>query len=414
VAALPRGMPPAVVVTLVRHAECVANVAGVLPGDDDPELTARGTAQVRRLEERLRGDRFDLVVSSPLRRTRATAAAIGAPRVDPRWREFDFGHWKGRSPEEIEERSPGRFRAFAAGIEDAVSGGERMSRFTGRVAEGWRAIVDELRPRGRAVVVTHAAPIMTILGRVLGLADPYRCCALVGNASLTTVAEEEDGRRRLLSFNDRLHLPEPDAGTTSVYLFRHGRTEANVAGRWQGRTDTPLDEVGERQARRLARVAPALDVLYTSPLARARHTARLLAAEQGLSVEVVEELSEIDFGSWEDRTATEVRARDPEAFAAVYRDDRDLPRGGSGETFAAAGARLAAAIEELVAAHPGERIGVVGHGGVVRAYLCRLLGIPFAGRGRIGIMANAAMSRFDFGADGPRLVTWNGDPRFGA
>src|SRR5436190_14632330 len=99
-----------------------------------------------------------------------------------------------------------------------------------------------------------------------------------------------------------------DVRVTTLLLARHGETDWNHARRWQGHADRPLTERGRAQAASLAeRLADiALDAVYASDLQRARETAAVVAAKQGLEVIELRDLREVDVGSWEDRTLTEL------------------------------------------------------------------------------------------------------------
>ncbi len=110
--------------------------------------------------------------------------------------------------------------------------------------------------------------------------------------------------------------------TRRVVLWRHGRTEWNVAGRVQGQTDTALDEVGVRQAAaaaaRLASLRPVR--ILSSDLQRARHTAEELSRLTGVPVELDERLREMNFGEREGLTWKESWERFPDLMKAMLED----------------------------------------------------------------------------------------------
>lgn len=142
---------------------------------------------------------------------------------------------------------------------------------------------------------------------------------------------------------------------TDLVLWRHGETDHNVAGRVQGRVDVPLNATGTAQAVQAARALAALrpSRIVSSPLARARATAQVLAEELGggtgaaVPVDVVEDLVERSFGAWEGLTRTQIETGWPEA-AQVWRAGGD-PQGVGVETRAHAAARVGSAIESLMA-----------------------------------------------------------------
>src|SRR5947208_1264778 len=131
-----------------------------------------------------------------------------------------------------------------------------------------------------------------------------------------------------------------------VVLLRHGRTEWNATGRFQGQMDAPLDGIGRAQAEAAAvAVAPMRpDVIVTSDLSRAAHTAAAVAAEAGVEPVVDARLREIYLGSWQGLTRAEARAKFPDEYAS-WQTGEDARRG-DGETYAEVGARPAEGVSE--------------------------------------------------------------------
>jgi broad specificity phosphatase PhoE len=149
---------------------------------------------------------------------------------------------------------------------------------------------------------------------------------------------------------------------TRLLLLRHGQTEFSVQRRYSGRGDPELTPLGHAQAAgaaaRLARV-PDVAAVLTSPLRRARQTARLVADATGAPLVVRDRLVETDFGDWDGLTFAEARARDPRVHADWLGSEDVAPPGG--ESFAAVGRRIEAERTELVAEHPGATLVLVSH-----------------------------------------------------
>ncbi len=166
---------------------------------------------------------------------------------------------------------------------------------------------------------------------------------------------------------------------TTLILVRHGETEWNRSGRWQGQADAPLNERGREQARALADELAGEQVaaVYASDLSRAQETAELIAARLGRPVEVDPRLREVHVGGWSGLTTAEIEARFPDDVVRWYEGDPSHNFDG-GETYAAMGKRVVAALEEIAARHPGEQILVVLHGGPIRALLAHAAGITYA------------------------------------
>ncbi|MGH3037299.1 MAG: histidine phosphatase family protein [Gaiellaceae bacterium] len=180
---------------------------------------------------------------------------------------------------------------------------------------------------------------------------------------------------------------------TTVYLARHGQSDWNAAGRWQGHADRPLTALGLRQAAELAEELAdvTLDAVYSSDLRRARETAEAVAVQRRQTVVVLPELREVDVGSWSGLTRAEAKERFPQAF-------RRWADGGQGwddgETFEHMAERVVEAVRDLAAGHAGGTLLVVSHGGPIRALHAVALGLDVSQHRRLApVEPNARLSR---------------------
>jgi len=165
-----------------------------------------------------------------------------------------------------------------------------------------------------------------------------------------------------------------------LYLIRHGATDNNEASppRLQGRrTDPGLSKAGFEQAARTARwlAEQGVDAVYSSPLLRARQTAEQIAKLRGLTVQLVDDLIEIDVGCWEGLAWEEIEQRDPEAYR-LFMTDASVHPYLDGENLGTVLSRTIPAMARLMAANLGRRVAVVAHNVVNRAYLAHLLDLP--------------------------------------
>jgi broad specificity phosphatase PhoE len=166
-----------------------------------------------------------------------------------------------------------------------------------------------------------------------------------------------------------------------ILLARHGETQWNAEGRYQGREDIALSPVGESQARALGeRLRDVrIDRAVASPLSRARRTAELALGDTRVAMLTTDPgLMEIAHGTWEGLLAGEIRERDPELLQA-WRDAPHevlMPQGESLQhVFDRAWPALARACDGLAA---NDTLLVVAHDAVNRVLLCHILGIPFS------------------------------------
>ena len=164
---------------------------------------------------------------------------------------------------------------------------------------------------------------------------------------------------------------------TLIYLLRHGEVQGAETRRFIGHLDVPLSPVGERQctiqAARLRGVR--LAALFSSDLTRARRSAEIIGAPHGLAPTIVPALREMDMGRWDGLTASEIRAREPAAFADWMARVGEFPFP-EGESVPDLLARVGPAFDAIAAAHAGQAVAIVAHGGPNRALLCRALGVP--------------------------------------
>lgn len=161
-----------------------------------------------------------------------------------------------------------------------------------------------------------------------------------------------------------------------ILLLRHAETDWNRERRFQGWRDVPLSATGREQAESAARLLAAtrIDAVWSSPLARARDTAAIIAAPHRLAVQESEAFREMGFGDWEGLTRDEVRERFPEAHRAWAETPHEAAWPGA-ETLAAVRARALAGLEALRAAHTGQTICLVSHGITGRLLILEALGL---------------------------------------
>jgi alpha-ribazole phosphatase len=160
---------------------------------------------------------------------------------------------------------------------------------------------------------------------------------------------------------------------TRLLLIRHAEPDEDLRGRCYGRLDVGLSPFGLASAERLAESLGAveLDAVSVSPRLRAVQTAAAL----GASRTVDDRLRELDFGEFEGRTYAEIEREHPEFFRS-WMEAPTLVRFPGGESYAELRERVAAAVSDIVAANNDETVAVVSHGGVIRAALALVLGLP--------------------------------------
>lgn len=158
-------------------------------------------------------------------------------------------------------------------------------------------------------------------------------------------------------------------------MVRHGQTVWNREERFRGRTDLELTDTGLRQAEAAAqRIAQQpVSALYSSPLKRAKRTAEIIALPLHLAVIVLEDLIDMDFGSWQGLSLAEAEERDPTLFR-LWVESPHLVTFPGGEGLAQVRKRVEAAIESLLKTHSDQTVVLVSH-----KVVCKVTELVFLG-----------------------------------
>ncbi|WP_189784248.1 bifunctional RNase H/acid phosphatase [Streptomyces capitiformicae] len=273
---------------------------------------------------------------------------------------------------------------------EAMDAGKRGERWSASTST---AELDAQTARGRAATVATVSEPSGPPGDVASTSAPA--------AGPTTASRKAAADIRAAK---NVASAGPDLGTPATFvLLRHGETPLTPEKRFSGSggSDPALSEVGRHQAERVAGALAArgtIQVIVSSPLARCRETAEIVAARLGLRVAVEDGLRESDFGAWEGLTFGEVRERYPDDMNAWLASPEARPTGG-GESFEAVAQRVAATRDELVAAYRGRTVLLVTHVTPIKTLVRLALGAPPESLFRMEVSA-ASLSALAYYADG--------------
>ncbi len=180
--------------------------------------------------------------------------------------------------------------------------------------------------------------------------------------------------------------------TRALFVARHGETDWNAEGRWQGNTDVPLNERGRAQARELAALLRGEGIAHvvSSDLSRARETAEIAAGVLLAPYAYSDpDLRERGFGVFEGLTRAECEVKHPEAWRVWSTDARIAPPGA--ETYETLAARMASGVARaLEMAEKDRPVLIVTHGGSLRALLHHVTGDvpPVIGNGAVYVVSH--------------------------
>ncbi len=415
---------------LVRHGLSSFNLEHRIQGRDDlSNLTEEGQRQARRTGEALAELGFTAVYSSPLQRASATTAALLArhgsplaPVFDDDLLEIDLAPWSGLLRSEVRAVDPEQERRWREAPETMELQRADGSRFlpVPELLEQAGRFADRLLARhgddDTVLVVAHNAILRCLVLHLLGLPASGFLRLRLDNASISVLnlLRGEGGRPsvQLESLNGTAHLGTalPPAGPgCRLLLVRHGETDWNREGRFQGQIDIPLNAHGLAQAEAArAFLAPIpLQRAYSSDMARPLRTAEvILGSHPGVPLTTARGLREIGHGLWEGRLESEIAAGWPDLLAAWKRTPETVQMP-EGETIGGVWDRSLAAWNRIVAGlDPRETALVVAHDAVNKTILCALLGLTPADIWAIK-QGNGGVTVIDYprGATAPPVVS---------
>lgn len=164
----------------------------------------------------------------------------------------------------------------------------------------------------------------------------------------------------------------------NLIFIRHGQTDLNYKKSYQGKINTSINENGIKNAKELKQKLKRfkIDKVYTSPLKRAKETLNI--ALQDSKIDIIKEdirIEEIDFGDWDTIPYKKVSIgyeKEYKEFLSNY-ENFTFPKGESFENFYN---RCSEFLDDIIDAKSDETVLVATHGGVIRAFLCYILGLP--------------------------------------
>ena len=385
---------------LVRHGLSSFNVDQRIQGRDDlSALTPQGVEQARSTGDALRELSLDAAYCSPLRRAHDTALTLLEAQgqglstaLEPLLLEIDLAPWSGLTRDEVRARFADDERIWRTAphqLELTDCNGQRVKPLMALMEQAEHFVQRLRADHGAAIrgerqqcvlVVAHNAILRALVLRLLNLpAEQFRRLR-IDNASVSVFNLGESGVQ-IESLNSTAHLgqalPERSAGPR-LLLVRHGETDWNRQGRFQGQIDIPLNANGLAQAEAARNFLADVPIqrAYTSTMARPRQTAEvILRSHPSVPLTSSRGLMEIGHGLWEGCLEQDIA----EGWPQLLRDWKRAPETvqmPEGETIQQVWDRSLATWNHIVAGlDPGETALVVAHDAVNKTILCALLGL---------------------------------------
>ncbi len=355
----------------IRHGQTKENLQKIWQGHTETALDSIGLEQAISVSKRLKT--FNHVFSSDLKRALETANKISA-KVEKRkeLREVDVGSFVGKKVSETYSNNPLILKSL---IDDSFTfpNGESMKDFRDRVKHELDFLFSQTKENETSIVVTHGFFIGTAIGITLGFKEfPYPL-GNISNTSISTIIER-DGLRQVNKFNDSIHLDlnhdfPINLFNSQITFMRHGQTDSNTEGVWQGKLDNPLNGFGIKTAKQLSTKISKYNEYLSSPLKRTQQTMKIATNEK---FKTYKELVEIDLGKWEGMTTKEILEKFRTNFISSLFLDNKSKYGEVGESLLEVGER----VENLIKQFKNRKVLISSHGGTIKAGITKLLNLP--------------------------------------
>ncbi len=416
---------------LVRHGLSSFNKERRIQGRDDlSNLSEEGHEQAQALGRSLKDVSIQAIYSSPLQRAAATTASLletqGGQTTDPVFDdgllEVDLEPWSGQTIDELMQGSTEAYKIWKQRpmeLELQRRDGSSYKPLP-ELMEQARGFISTLLERHPAtgndtvLVVAHNAILRCLMLVLLGEPDHGFRRLRVDNTSLSVfnIRPGDNGPQvQIECLNSTTHLqPLPEKGKNArLILVRHGETDWNKAGRFQGQIDIPLNENGRRQAaaaRDFLKDIP-IDRAWSSTLSRPTETAQIiLEAHPDVPLTQIDGLVEIGHGVWEGKLESEIR-EDWSELLDTWKRAPETVQMPEGETIQDVWARSVRSWGEISGElKPEETVLVVAHDAVNKTILCDLLGLTPADIWAVK-QGNGGVTVVDIAADPgqPAVVT---------
>jgi phosphoserine phosphatase len=421
-------------VIILRHGQSSYNSQGRIQGRSDLSvLTDRGQADATLTGAAFQGLKFDAAYCSPLQRAHQTAKTVLSSlgqqdclQTDDRLLEIDLPLWETMLNQDVREQYAEQYRAWKERPHELKmllpqADGSQQEFFPvlslyEQATKFWQGIIPQ--QQGQTIlIVAHNGINRALISTALGI--PARLYHSIQQSNCgVTVLNFSGGwgeNVQLESLNQTSHLGQklptfrpPNQGPRFL-LVRHGETDWNRAGKFQGQIDVPLNDNGRNQASLAAEFLKTIEIdfAFTSPMSRPKETAQIILQDRlSLTLNEDADLREIGHGLWEGKFESEIKAEYPGELER-WQSQPESVQMPEGENLQDVWTRATAAWQKIIAQIGNEpRTGIiVAHDATNKVLLCNLLGLGLADIWKIK-QGNGAVTVIDYpdGIDGQPVI----------
>ncbi len=387
----------------VRHGLSSFNEKGLIQGrTDESHLTDKGYEQAVKSGEALSGINFDKIYSSPLIRAAETANTIHKKLrqeneiiYDKNLLEVDLNSWSGLNINEIKKQYPENYIIWKNDPENLTL--KRNNNMTYQPIKDLYVQADFFiknifnlyldKDEANILIIGHNAILRCLILSLIGKPRKGFRKLKLDNASfsiLNILNQRNSYKTQVECLNQTSHLNKniPDQiGDSRIFLVRHGETNWNKEGRFQGQIDIPLNNNGKNQAKKASKYLEEVNFnkAFSSSMHRPYETAQIiLQNKSGLEIKKINELVEISHGLWEGKLENEIKKNWPELLMNWHKKPEEviMPEG---ECIKEVSERAVKAWREICLTQKENDLTLlVAHDAVNKTLICNLLGIDYS------------------------------------
>jgi len=388
---------------LVRHGLSSFNEKGLIQGrTDDSFLTEQGFKQAILAGEALSKINFDAIYSSPLKRAAETAKTIQKSFkekheiiYDNNLLEVDLSSWSGLTINEVKNKYPDIFNIWKNDPENLTLKSnnnndykpikelfEQANKFLDQIFKNFSGKDDK-----NILIIGHNAILRCLILSLIGQPKKGFRKIRLENASFSIInlnKQNNSYKTQVECLNQTSHLNEnipKKIGDSRIFLIRHGETNWNKEGRFQGQIDVPLNDNGRDQAKKTYEYLKGINFnkAFSSSMNRPFETAQIILQEnKKLNITKINSLIEINHGLWEGKLEAEIKKEWPELLKNWHEKPEQVMMPG-GESIKEVSERSVEAFKEICLSQKENDVTLlVAHDAVNKTLICNLLDIDFS------------------------------------
>tara|TARA_Y100001970_G_scaffold200773_1_gene244265 strand:- start:34771 stop:36096 length:1326 start_codon:yes stop_codon:yes gene_type:complete len=386
----------------VRHGLSSFNQKGIVQGrSNDSYLTKEGYEQAESAGKILKSLNFDAIYSSPLIRAAETAITIEKCfksnheiKLDDNLLEVNLEKWSGLTIEEIKGKYPNDYQSWQNNPEKLILKTKdnnyyepikdlfvQAKRFTDSLF-----LNHEGKEETNILIIAHNAILRCLILSLINRPEKGFRKIKLDNASISIInvlRVKDPIKTQIECLNQTSHLRKnipSKIGKSRIILVRHGETDWNKEGRFQGQIDIPLNENGKSQAKQAADYLKGISFNkgYSSSMLRPLQTAKIILDNNDLNIKKIDKLVEISHGLWEGKLENEIKDTWPKLLDDWHQKPEDvmMPQG---ESIREVAKRSISAWENICEMQEDDDITLlVAHDAVNKTLICHILGLDLS------------------------------------